>query len=287
MIRFIIILFILTLSFPSHVIAASLVHSEDFEDNNRFITYGGTTDYQATFTNGTAITTSSPHGGTYSMRFNLGETSALDPIEGFETEVNPHANIGLSGADYGNTSGFDCAGITTGEIYVSYWFKYDEGDLYKLSHQNHKVLYMHNTVYADNVILGHRYSGNLYLAVEGDADNTSEYELLDQSTPPIDYDDGEWHQEAIWVKYGSPNTADGEIKYWVDGTLLVDETGIQFITTTDERVHYFELSGNHAEIGGVVSVGFQIDDIEVWDGLPSAAEDPTPTINGCTVTGMQ
>ena len=168
--KYFIIFFLISIS---SLYSQTRIHSEDFETNDRFITYGNDSQtWFNLFSAASAIVNSDTipaHGGTYSLRLNLGNTSAVDPITGQETEVNPHANIGIGATSFGNTSNFDIsADINTGEKYVSFWVRYDVGVLSQLSGSQNKLVYDHYLNNQDYVIYTVRFNGDIRFFVNGD-----------------------------------------------------------------------------------------------------------------------
>lgn len=51
---------------------------------------------------------------------------------------------------------------------------------------------------------------------------------------------GDWHQVELWMKANDiePTTANGEIKWWLDGTLLAHHTGLRFRSDLNPRGFY-------------------------------------------------
>ncbi len=162
----------------SPIIAAERVYIEDFEDQNELDSLG--TDFQEyydTLTGSTNIVNIDCHDSTYCFRGNNGNTGIPDAITGEPGTVNPHTVWGGGDMVHGSTNNFDLADIDTGEVYISWWHKFDKdiGDALP-SGRIHKVFYARYTpVWDDNLIIYLNGGGSLRMVVSGDGQSGFPY----------------------------------------------------------------------------------------------------------------
>ncbi len=262
-----------------------MVYCEDFEDGDEQDTYGtNCEEYHDTFTGSTDVVTADCHESTYCLRGNLGNDGTPDAITGEPGAVNPHAEVGLGDVSYGSTANFDLSTIDTGEIAIAWWIKFDEDSLENLPPgKNHKMLYTNNAASEDYVILYTHNQGVLRLVVNGDNESGYPYTAgddpqnsyqygydLNDGDGAVDIDDGQWHRLAIWMRYGTGQTADGAIRFWVDNALVLDVSDAWLIYTTGETMGSFALPSNWNALSATMStLGWQVDDIQIWDRDPT------------------
>lgn len=274
---------------------AERVYFEGFEDGNAADTYGsGDAGYWSTFTGATEVIDDNPHAGTYSLRGSLSENGTADDITAEDGVPNIHGNIGLGNVIFGSTANFDMdTEINTGELYISWWHLWDSGELANLSDDTHKILYLYTDYPDDYIILRIDDAGNLRLFVNADGSAGWPYTAGDDPTNNYQYgynlpttasiDDGRWHHFAIWIAYGTGGGSDSAIKVWLDNTLLLDVDDAVAINQTGDEGEFFCLPSNISAAGTTVTtVGWQVDDIEVHDVLPSAGSSATG-IDGASV----
>lgn len=100
---------------------------------------------------------------------------------------------------------------------------------------------------------------------------------IDVDSLGIDVDDGDWHKYSIWINYGDQQTNNGKIKFWVDDNLLLDVDDAWIINRENERMTSIGLPSNWNAYSNVMdSLGWQVDDIQIWDRVPVAILDTTP-----------
>lgn len=274
--------------------AANLLYSENFEDGAESDTYGSSTsEYWNTHLGATGVVTDNSHGGTYSFRGSISENGTLDNILGKAGTANAYNQIGLGDVAYGSTANWDIEAETFDEIYVSWWHKWDEGELDNLwdgvsghGHDTHKIIYFYTTHSSiqNYIIVSISYSRNLELIVN--ADNAASGDYQANETYHIgEIDDGAWHHFEFYLDYGTGQTADSNFTLTVDDVVVFDKPNIVAIYNTGDRCNYFSLPSNISAATTVVSsIGYQVDDIEVWDGLPAADTISPSTPSGLSVS---
>lgn len=94
--------------------------------------------------------------------------------------------------------------------------------------------------------------------------------------PPAGIFDGGWHQIAYYV-----NMATGAYKLWYDEDLVVEDLAD---TTLTGQVYY--LNAGSIDSDGNEVFTRQIDDVEMWDGMPDSTPAPAPpTLSNVTISG--
>jgi hypothetical protein len=260
--------------------SASLVYSEDFEDGSASDTYGTSyKSYWQQFLSCTDVVKATPHGGDYSFRGLISETGVIDNISGKTGCSNPRTSLGQGATKYGNSRNFAVGEINTGEFYLSWWVKFDTGELSNLLSDSHKMLYMYTNGSTNYIILQVTSSRKLRLFVN--ADNQAGYPYSSGDNPAdsfkygyglgtfSDLDDGNWHQIEFYSDWGTGSAPDSRIKIFVDSVVALDVDDAVAIYQTGDRVWTMMLPANvSAAKTKVSSVGWQVDDIEIWDGYP-------------------
>jgi hypothetical protein len=294
MFKTIISIFALTMAYVllsySLVFSASLVFNENFEDGNASDTFGSSyASYWQTHINCTEVVTNTPHSGNYSFRGSLSESGSIDNISNEPGCVNAHNSFGQGPASYGNTSNFNVGTIDSGEFYLSWWVKFDSGELANLLSDTHKMLYLYTNGSANNLIMSVSDSRQLRLFVN--ADNQAGYPYTAGDNPDNNYqygynlgvvpslDDGNWHKFEFYAKWGTGGGSNSAIKVAVDDTNVLDVNNAVAIYQTGDHVWTAALPSNLSAAGTAVSsVGWQVDDIEIWDGLPDTTTPPPVAI---------
>lgn len=159
---------------------------------------------------------------------------------------------------------------STQELYIKYYYRHKEDfDI----HHNHKMgrLIENDDTYPAQQMELQRFNGSDY-KVQGMGAIVNKW----HSGPSFD---GAWHKYEIFLKYNSSaDESDGTIKVWIDGVLRVDlDANAKFITENPVADHIFRkiyLPGNFAD-KPTGDDTYQVDDIEIWDGMPLT--DLTPT----------
>jgi len=234
-----------------------------------------------------------PRSGSYCLRGNQ-NNNRVDPITGLQGITN--ALLDWRGA------GHDIDTQTPNEMYFSYWFRHDDytwaGD-----GAGGKLFYFIDVNYNTRAM----YVGQ-QLAING----------LTVTYSNGDYDDSwardeaNWGYAALWLNHPnvSPSTTgtwrhfeyyinynDHYFMIWVDGNLLTPSNGkypdgkiaydpnlnihwkgIQFFYTGQAQV-------DQSSDGTGYYNGWQLDDLEVWDGMPPAGASYTLTVNSGTGDG--
>lgn len=175
----------------------------------------------------------------------------------------------------------------TDEFYVSYWTRYT-GVSFSHSDPNIKIGYPHwsgtnnaleirisNTTGAVQVIPYN--GGGLFCASYGigscSPPTGGRYATVYSSASGIF--DGNWHHLEYYV-----NMATGDYHVWWDSALIVDQN---VETTWAGQIYY--LNAGSIDADGSETFTRQIDDIEMWDGMPDSTPAPAPpTISNVTIS---
>ncbi|MBZ5709718.1 hypothetical protein [Nannocystis pusilla] len=265
---------------------AQLLYRQDFEADGWEDDFTG----RQTWEDRVAVVTHEPHGGTRSLRGNQ-FASIVDPITGLSGTGN--ALLDWRGA------GHDIAERTPRQMYFSYWFRHDD---YTYGEGNEgKLLYFFdaNGCALDAYFGGQLHSRGLAIAYNNGCQSnhwahcTGSDEVCEACREDGTCDN--WGYSALWLEHPevSPGTGswrrfeyfiDYDERYftvWVDGHLVTDErfldgripygperefhwTGFQlFYASTGDGRDYAQCVDGEGVCGG-----WQIDDLEVWDGLP-------------------
>lgn len=151
----------------------------------------------------------------------------------------------------------------TNELYASFWMRYptftktDANENFKVfyPHWNGTQSYVHYSATGPNTI---------YYSAKA---NGSMIEMSNYISCP-NMMDGEWHHYEFYV-----NFLEGISRFWYDGNLKLDHTyGLNVWVPYD--VYYVAAPSIDAEETGVFSR--EVDDWEVWDGMPDAGATPPP-----------
>ena len=276
---------------------ANLIWREDFEDNSYLDTFGLSSGTVSNAWDGYVITTNNPHSGSRSMRGNINNDSgAVDSITGApagQVGAGTYLNFGDSGTlQKGTNHNFYDA--HRNEFYVSYWMKLDNpfytNSSWDSGQPAWKLFFTNggngvclpvggvtpNMRFTSSGVTVSSYGG-------GTTCNFSEAESYDSASINM-ANDGQWHRFQIYVYYGTAGNNDGILKVWVDGALRQNRTNLQLRSTSTGRFsrltighwHQGEIFGYCTESTGK-KCGWQLDDLEVWDGNPSASGIPIET----------
>ncbi|MCY0989308.1 hypothetical protein OV203_19370 [Nannocystis sp. ILAH1] len=266
---------------------AQLLYRQDFEAEGWEEEFTG----RPTWEGHVAVVTHEPHGGSRSLRGNQ-FASVTDPITGLP-------GIGNALLDW-RGAGHDIAERTPHQMYFSYWFRHD--DFTYAAGNEGKLFYFvdANGCQLDAYFGGQLHSRDLAIAynngcqsnqwahctgaddvceacrADGTCDNWG-YSALWLQHPAVSPGPGSWRRFEYFIDYD-----ERYFTVWVDGHVVADDerfvdgripygperefhwTGFQlfYASTGDER--------DYAECvdGEGVCAGWQIDDLEVWDGLP-------------------
>lgn len=102
--------------------------------------------------------------------------------------------------------------------------------------------------------------------------------------------DTNWHHVEAYIKMntisGGVGLSDGSIKYWYDGSLVIDENEIIIRTNQYSTMGLQQIVlGPWIGDGSTVQQTMYIDDIAVYDGLPSETPSSPATCQGCGIVG--
>lgn len=239
--------------------AAQRIFLFDFENGQGIEDVFGSnySDYWNLVTGHVAITSHEPHSGNFCVRSNLGTTSA-DPITGLPAISNAHMVIGGTNFPFGATNNFkDRHG---NELFVRVWWRWDPGlpnvgvKMVYNQGQNCGSIVGDEQPYADH--------GGNYAFYQEYPEPWSSGSIAKANTTGL-INDGRWHKIEQYFRY-----SDG--LYWckIDGIEIYRRNGFAL---PDARLTYFSFAQQHP-YDRPASQGFQIDDIEIWDGLPPEDE---------------
>ncbi|NTW27309.1 MAG: hypothetical protein HGA36_03225 [Candidatus Moranbacteria bacterium] len=257
--------------FPNFVSAANLIHSLDFE------AAGWETSFRSGAWQGKiARVNNTCHGGDYCLRGNL-MLNKLDPITGLLGVSNPQLEY----------VGNNISSQTPNEIFISYWRRFDGATWQGTMVGHGKGEYLTDdikstTAYYTRMAWGPNDSsfvGNGAWPQSWDTENWG-YIQAYLGNPLADPggSDGQWHKFDIYVNY-----IEHYVSFWIDGyKLLARGTTASYIFDGKVPVYPdFHLRGlqllyvDQAEVnqsidGTGYACGYQFDDIQVWDGMPTA-----------------
>ncbi|HEX5385715.1 MAG TPA: hypothetical protein VFW66_03325 [Gemmatimonadales bacterium] len=89
--------------------------------------------------------------------------------------------------------------------------------------------------------------------------------------PPLTASRGTWHKLEYWVKLNAPDASDGAQRFWLDGVLRGEWSGIAFRKTTDLRLNSIMIDGSLTGVGAPpepVTRHLYVDDIFVATAKP-------------------
>ncbi|MCK4825922.1 hypothetical protein KA005_59790, partial [bacterium] len=146
------------------------------------------------------------------------------------------------------------------EMYVSFWMRYPTFTSTD-SHENIKFFYPHwnGTQSYVHYVMSSR--DTVYYSAKGNGAMLSQSNWLGCPNQT----DGNWHHYEFYVKFST-----GISRFWYDGVLKVDHIYGEG-NWTPNKIYYISAPSIDAEEPGVFSR--QVDDWEVWDGMPSEQED--------------
>ena len=266
----IILLMFVVLFFAGTAYSAEMIYSEDFENvhNNDIGKVFFTSHSDDPPDQYVAITTNDPHGGSKCLRGNVYD-GHIDDITGLPGELSPKLNIG------GNTgsplwgSYHNFRNQHDKELYFSWWMRWDEGANFTRNGGNpgaYKLMYISSTggvVQSYNNRYNHK--ATFYSNYMDEGQNVSYLPLIN---------DGQWHHYEVYIKYESSYGANDAVwEFWEDGVKAWEKTDAHFLASATGKIQNIHFI--HYTFGAEGSSGWQIDDIEIWDGKP----DEQPPIN--------
>lgn len=80
---------------------------------------------------------------------------------------------------------------------------------------------------------------------------------------------GSWHKIELWVKLNTPGQSNGLQRFWIDGVLKGEWTGLRFRDTNDIRLNSVQLTFNRAASISLAAQRLHIDDLQVLTARPS------------------
>lgn len=152
----------------------------------------------------------------------------------------------------------------TDEFYVSFWMRYPTFSQTD-SHENLKLFYPHWDGVDSYVHYAMCNKDSIYYSAKGKGAFLTQGRWL---TCP-NQTDGKWHRYEFYVKFSA-----GIHKFWYDGKLTVNDNFGSGKWT--RAMYYISTPSIDAEEPG--SFSRQIDDLEIWDGMPTATapQDTVP-----------
>jgi hypothetical protein len=235
--------------------ARNMIFSDGFESGNLNNWDAGS---------GSTVATTSAHSGTYCMR--------LD----YFTEGGFHGNIHYLSSP------------PTSELYLKYFIKF--APTYHVPWFGMKYLRLRDGV--QNIQAEHYFNSESFYAnghtYQGNPTQT--FDVWYSGHNALYMADGNWHKIEVYVKYNTGGTnwkADGIHQVWFDGVIVKNKTDAVFRDDTwpdaiFTRVYIPSNAGDgvhHAAEGDI----FYVDDVEIWDGIPSSDTTPPAAPTGVTV----
>jgi len=142
------------------------------------------------------------------------------------------------------------------ELYFSYWVRFPEFKQ-TATHENIKMFYPHWNGAQSYTAYSLVNSGTLYHSVKGDGQMLASGKWV--GAPNMT--DGKWHHYEFYI-----NFSEGINRFWYDGKLKVDE---KFGTGAWSNKNIYYIAAPSIDALSVSDFSRQIDDWEVWDGMPS------------------
>jgi len=262
-----VLLVLIILVFSIYSVDAVLIWKEDFEDqvySDTFFTQ--MSDISCAAGSGYAaldITNYQSQNGFYSLRFDACSV-ATDSVTGLNgcNDVDLYIGNPSTGA-IGTIHDLITPVESTDEIYVKYWTKYDS-----ITPLNEEIL----------IVDWFRFPENGFVAFDRNSpsfDPLSAYTyesfvLNDYANPlpSIDVHDGLWHKVEFYVNYNYNGLGEASIQGWIDDVLALDWQG----PVINGRPDYVRLHRFLGGASGCTSTPIQIDDIEIWNEIPSLTQ---------------
>ncbi|OPY65310.1 MAG: hypothetical protein A4E62_02713 [Syntrophorhabdus sp. PtaU1.Bin002] len=241
------------------------------------------------------------HSGQYYIhrQFN---TTITDPcLGGVATSIDDHGNLGLGGT-YPTSSGDKTAlrsAITGNTMTVRYWFRVTDAWKTQTGLGLCKFFRLYGTGGSTDPA-----SLIVHIAGGGGTSNTNTaFHIYDPSgsgwsgsygtvlRAGADLQDGNWHSVTIVVRLNNTVNAAGNVtaRVWFDDwNMAGDPQGERTVTCPSfgASFDHFNLTQNWSATYPSSLMGIDFDDIEVWNGLPSASDRPS-MVTGLRVTEAQ
>jgi hypothetical protein len=291
--KFIIQLFLL-FSIISTAYAGQLLNY-GFEDWNgsiqntpQYIFSNAYSEYADRHQNASEVVTSyngwTPHSGNYMWLQNDGGYSLSPSVSGITSgTVNAHNNIGYNGA-YGGSNDLKISNdIQTGEIFIRFWARnnggfgtIDGGGRCKwiriyTNGGTYDTVYMHLATSNGTNSTMYFYCGNEGSWLGGGVALPGAF-------------DGNWHKYAMYVNWNN-----GTIRGWYDVSNETSSNATKEWVAGDGRIgagtrpDFFVIQGNFSAKSPTERTYHALDDVEVWDGMPSLSS-PSPVDNAPSIS---
>ncbi len=247
-------------------------------------------------TNGTEIVTScggkGPHSGTYFYHMNW-YTGEVDSCLGTSpTTTNARNNTGLNSyfpSDPKNNVDFDTAVVSNVGV-ARFYFRTTGNWKTQINTNGGNMGYLKFFRWYGGAAGGDAASALVHLLARDS--NDTRYKIYDPSNATwesfysgIDLYDGNWHVCAVRVVRNNDTGATGNITisvWWDDYEMQGDPNGGRTITAPSfaDHFNYLALFNNWSATYPTSSIGIDMDDLEVWDGMPdsSSTVDNHPSI---------
>lgn len=257
------------------IYSQNLIKKEDFEDKSFSDTFHAA---RSNYWDHLAVTSNDPHSGKFSLRGNA-SSSFTDSITGLVGNHRTNLNFGYYDNPALGTS-FDLDSLHNQELYIKFWLKYDSNFDPNDGYGSNKVWWMQfeddtRTIYVQfrgSNISFYDEDGWFQCSSVGYSGITECYRRLD-----VNKVDGKWHKWEIYLKYNKPFSAtNGILRVWVDEKLYIDVSNHQIITKQNGKISRIVLGYFHDVLKS--SAGWQLDDFEIWDGIPKSENHNKPII---------
>jgi hypothetical protein len=248
---------IISIFFVSIGYAASLIAREDFEDQD-FADFFHAAN--SSYWNQYSIVTSNPHSGSYSLRGNACG-GCIDPITGKAGNNRTNLNFGNGGSNPALGTSFDLDSLHNDELYFDFWMKYDSNFDTADGYSSNKIWWMQfegdtNTYYV-------QFRGTSLSFYDETGYQRESYRAISPNAV-----DGQWHRFRVYMRYNTSGSDNGILRVWFDSSELVNISNCKYLTTSSGKMSRVAFGYFHNNASS--SSGWQIDDIEIWDGLPSS-----------------
>jgi hypothetical protein len=219
-----------------------------------------------------------PHSGDRCLRGNW-DPKVTDPITGIAGAKGAGMDVELAKV-----------GVRT-ECYVSLYWRLDPDVKFETENKGqpgafpgYKLAYIMGTPWDNTVnwVIGQPYTIDSWWLVDNVPKENTGY-LVRAKTSAEAGRAGVWHHVEFYLKMNSvPRAPDGACWLRVDGETVFDRTDVPFMHGTANET--WGSVGLPCMFGGAFapaeSFGWQLDDLEVWDGVPPATqkkETPAPS----------
>jgi len=261
--------------------AATQLATQTFESTGWESQFTGS----STWTNHVDRTTSNPNNGSYALRGNQqqGTTDGVSGLSGLGNALLDWRGNGTIVAD------------TPNEMYFSYWFRHDDynwnddgsGKLFYFVDPTYSIqgMYYAQQLQEDRDTIRITYSNGGYSSDWARLAENWGYSSLQLGNVNISGSMGDWKHFEYYINYN-----DHYFMQWINGYLLTPTNGkypdgkIYFDPNLSIHWQGFQLFyANSIDVGTATdgatgyAAGWQIDDLEVWNGLPSSTFNPLRT----------